>query len=253
MLLTLLSFRIPLEIVQARLGVCTLLSMAGTFPQATCRCKNKSLLNGIDSAICLSKKDTHWCCPMCAPKYICLQHNRRCVQSFGLWGKTVGQPLHRQCAYGCVQLCTHTKCVRRVANMPIVLQFGMKFKSYSYFVDYINNHDNRIAYVIPGLPHSLMVLQLSKKTFGKIQILSLYGLPPIHKCTFTIALSSNMFGSNLHVLLHVDQLCAPSSDNYTLLELGRQTTRVVGHSDTISAMEIMWPYCTIQIQSVHTV
>ena len=226
--------------------------MADILSQATCLCGTSSLLNPVESFICLSKKDTHWCCALCAPKYICLKHNRRCVATFTLWGKTITNPVQRQCAFGCVQACNSQNCPRQVKNMPIVLQFGLQFKSYAYFKDYINSNQNRVAYVKPGLPHSLFVLQLCKKRYAQFDILSLYG-PLSSKCTFTLRLSTCMFGKQICATFCVEQQCTLSPDTFAGIALGKQTCTVHGHADTLQLLQMMWPYCTVCIDSVQLI
>ena len=171
--------------------------------------------------------------------------------TFTLWGQTVNTTLQRQCAFGCVQLCTG-KCRRQQNNMPIVLQFGMQFKSYTIFKDFIANNSTRIAYTAPGLPQSLIVLQICKKTFGQFQIMSLYGLA-CTACTITLRLSPALCGSHLSATFKVKQQCSKSTDKYRLLQLGRQTCLVSGHSSTVDMLKEMWPFCNVKIDKIQWV
>ena len=219
----------------------------------SCLCSDGSLLNPVQSGVCLAGNSAHWVCSACAPKYICSKHSRRCLPTFNLWSKTAGvcaSAQWRSCALGCVNGCVPGRCKRTRLNCDVVLQDGSQFRSFQVFRQYVSARSNVVMSTVKDFHQSLLVFK-TEKSFGSFKAMSLFlgNVTGAAILKIQVKVFPPMFGPDMHVVFELTAR-VPCTKTYVSSSLKFDRVECNGSDKLVDILRLTWPNCILQLLSV---
>jgi hypothetical protein len=206
---------------------------------ASCECGPlQTLLCERTSYVCTADNG-HWCCPRCAPKYVCTRHKRRCIPTHSLWSQTAGATAS-VCAFGCSGLCRGGgECRRVLENAEVHLQFGGSFRSHSAMLACIQRGAG--AVIVP-YPKAFVVHRLGLEHTA-VEVLSAW-LPRQSGRRLLMETTMEVRGKHLAsgVLLTIRQDLIPSA-SAGQHRLGVCNVRQTGSAEAKRVVRMIWPHC----------